>query len=344
MERFGTRENAGMIRFVVNSQIRSWTVEPQVVHRSLESTYRSSLGSGDLLPAFCSLAAAYAVSFDCGQKRLDEMESLGGTYSLEIQQGSSPVIAGIHDATWQLVLNLRSDARDVRSETAPGLSMTKDEALSYGNDFLEFAFLSRDLQLAYFLGEHKRAEDVRKRSEVAIKNITSSPHLILHNAYCALNCLMLCASGSEPVRKNAHYKAAVQHVAKLNHWIKDYGYRFGGHLIKLIQAEFSRVEGRYTLAEKNYQGSVWVAGRQGNHRDKGLAHELAGRFFIRDRKDETWAAYHFDQAVQAYHSWGATLLVNRLLEKYGDVVSRDPARSEVSSHLLSVQTHDSSVV
>ncbi|KAL7580342.1 hypothetical protein ACA910_004373 [Epithemia clementina (nom. ined.)] len=345
MQRFGTRENAGMIRFVVHSLIQAWTVEPQIVHRNLEANCRSSLVGGDLLPAFCSLATAYAISFDCGHQRLDEMESLGESYCLEIKQGGNRLIAGIHDATWLIVLNLRCDSSEVKLETASVLSMTQDEALSYGNDILEFAFLSRDLQLAYLLGEYKRGDDVRKRSEAPIRSMTSSPHLILHYSYCALNCLMLCASnGPEPVRKNSYYKMAVLHLAKLNKWQKEYGYRFGGHLVKLIQAEFSRVEGRYSLAEKNYQGSVWIASRQGNHRDKGLAHELAGRFFWRDRKDDTWAAYHFDQAIQAYHSWGATLLVNRLLEKYGEVVSSDPGRSDLSNQLLSAQSHESSVV
>ena len=347
MQRFGTRENAGLIKFVVHSQILGWTSEPQIVQRSLESTSRSTFGGGDLLPGFWSLAVSYAMSFDCGSKRLDELEMLGEAYSLQMKQGSCPIVAGVHDATWQMAVHLRGDkmeVKEVRMDSRNG-AMTQDEALSYGNEILEFAFLSRELQLAYFLGDHNRGEKARKRCETTLRSVASSPHLILHYSFSALNCLMLCSSNSaEPVRKNAYYKAANHHLVKLNHWQKDFGYRFGGHLVKLIQAELSRVEGKYSLAEKNYQGAVWIAGRQGNQRDKGLTHELAGRFFIRDRKDETWAAYHFDQALQAYHAWGGRLLVNRLLEKYGDVVSRDSGRSEVSSQLLSAQSHDSSVV
>lgn len=366
MQRFNTRENAGMIRFVVHSQIMAWTMDPSIVHGDLESNCRTCLATGDVLPAFCSLAAAYAIAFDCGAQTLEEMEALGETYSLEIKQGGNRVIAGIHDSTWQIVLNLRCDASDIlRLDNSLALSMAPDVALSYGNDVLEFAFLSRDVQQSYLLGDYKKADVARRKSETPMRSMTSSPHLILHYSYCALNCLMMCCStgGGEPVRKNSYFKLAIQYLAKLHHWQKDYGSCFGGHLIKLIQAEFARVEGRSSLAEKYYQASVWVAGRQGNLRDRGLAHELAGRFFLwggrradnhhnnrttntttGTRRDETWAAYHFDQAIQAYHAWGAKLLVNRLLDKFGEVVSRDSSRSEVSSQLLARQTHDMSIL
>jgi hypothetical protein len=81
----------------------------------------------------------------------------------------------------------------------------------------------------------------------------------------------------------------------------------------------SRVGGHYSAAQRNYETAIGDVDRLGNWREKGLAHELLGRFYLRDQNDEMWAAHHFDNAIQAYHAWGATALVNKLLDKYGYV-------------------------
>lgn len=348
MERFGTSDYPGMVMFLVNSQILNWTSDLPVVQKNLDRTHSVSMESGDTLSAFCSLAASYLVSYEAGNIKLEQLEVLGETYSRRIRETKSDFIALIHDTTWQTVLNLRGENFDP-TELAGRAIKNQDEAIllarTSGNDLLEFMVLSRQVQLSYLMGQHDRAESYRTRSDATVKSIASSPHLVSHTAYCALNCLALCASNSPGPKKNSTpYKIATKLFKKLHHWHDDQGYRHCRPLIYLIQGEIDRVNGNFTAAEKSFENALTDLDGSSNYRETGLAHELMGRLFLRDQKDESWAAHHFDHAMQHFNAWGATALVNKLLDQYGDVLPENPGQSEVSASLLAESTKNISVV
>uniref|UniRef100_A0A7S2Y7S1 Orc1-like AAA ATPase domain-containing protein n=1 Tax=Entomoneis paludosa TaxID=265537 RepID=A0A7S2Y7S1_9STRA len=348
LERFGSHDYPGMVMFLVHSQILNWTTDLPVVQTHLDNTYRVSMESGDVLSAHCSLGASYAIAYESGVKTLEEMENLGEVYSQRLRGNDSESIAAVHDTTWQTVLNLRGENFDAAELTGRAIK-NQDEAIllarTSGNELLEFMVLSRQMQLSYLLSKHDRADSLRARSESTVRSVASSPHLVSHVAYCALNSLALCPSNSPASKRNStHYKTAARLLKKLHHWHDDQGYRYCGPMLHLVQAEFYRVGGSLTTAERSYENAIADADRFGNLREKGLACELLGRFFLRDQQDETWAAHHFDNAMQAYHAWGATVLVNKLLDQYSDILPDNSKASEVSSALLSAKTNETNVV
>jgi len=348
MERFGSRDYPGMVMFLVHSQILNWTTDLPEVQKHLDRTYKVSMESGDVLSAYCSLGASYAISYESCAKNLEELEVLGEVYSRRIRDNGSESIAAIHDTTWQAVLNLRGESFDATELSGQAIK-NQDEAIllarTSGNDLLEFMVLSRQVQLSYLMGQHQRGDAFRARSDNTVRSMASSPHLVSHVAYCALNCLALCASNSPASKRNSsHYKTATRLFKKLHHWRDDQGYKYCSHMIDLVQAEFYRVGGDFNSAQRSCEQAIEDAEAQGNLREKGLAHELLGRLLMRDQQDEMSAAQHIDEAMQAYHAWGAVALVNRLLDSYGDILPENPEASELVSSFVSTKSNEPNVV
>lgn len=83
------------------------------------------------------------------------------------------------------------------------------------------------------------------------------------------------------------------------------------HLFMLVEAELARLEWRDPEAMSLYEQSIEAARENGFIQDKGIANELAGRFY-RQRGAATAADAYLLQARSCYLRWGADIKVREI--------------------------------
>ena len=104
--------------------------------------------------------------------------------------------------------------------------------------------------------------------------------------------------------KRKYKKKAAKSMKLIGKWLK------GGnvnvvHALHLLSAEEAALKGNKTKADEQFKLAIKVAAKNGFLQDRGLAHELAGRYHA-DQGDEYWTRYHLEQAGRSYSDWGAT--------------------------------------
>jgi PAS domain S-box-containing protein len=114
------------------------------------------------------------------------------------------------------------------------------------------------------------------------------------------------------------------HREQLYEWAETYPPTFGDKHA-LVAAEIARLEGRDTDAMRLYEQAIQSAREHGFVQNEGLAHEVAGRFYLA-RSFETIARTYLRNARNCYDRWGAFGKVKQLDELYPQLQEkRDPA-------------------
>ena len=86
------------------------------------------------------------------------------------------------------------------------------------------------------------------------------------------------------------------------------------HVLHLLSAEHAVLKGNKLVAEEQFKLSIAVASQNGFLQDRGIAHELAGKYYI-SQGDEYWARYHLEKAELSFSDWGAIIKVDQLREQ-----------------------------
>lgn len=82
------------------------------------------------------------------------------------------------------------------------------------------------------------------------------------------------------------------------------------HAMHLLSAELAALKGEKVNAEEQFKLAISAATKNGFLQDKGLTHELAGRYYAA-QGDISWAKYHLDLAERSFTDWGATAKVEQ---------------------------------
>jgi tetratricopeptide (TPR) repeat protein len=188
------------------------------------------------------------------------------------------------------------------------------------------------LQLAYIFGDYTLAGELAESSrDLGVKIAPGHQVVPRHYFYRGLTAVALAARGQQR-RKNLGRATAILNTLKK--WLGN-GCSDCLHMAQLLGAEIAAVKGAHQEAEELYQAAIQSATKGGFVQDKALAHERAGLFYIVfDKGDVYWAAYHFDNAIQCYESWGATAKLRQFLRQHGESVSGSRHLSEISQDLI----------
>jgi len=101
---------------------------------------------------------------------------------------------------------------------------------------------------------------------------------------------------------------------QLREWAMNYPPTFGDKHA-LVSAEIARLEGHDGEAMRLYEQAIQAAGDQGFIQNQGLAHELAGEFYLA-RGYTTGGRAHLKEAHSCFARWGAEGKVRQLEERY----------------------------
>lgn len=115
-----------------------------------------------------------------------------------------------------------------------------------------------------------------------------------------------------------HMREARRALALLKRWANN-GNPNCIHKVRLVEAEFARVKKRNSEARELYIGAIRAAELSGHIQDAATGHECAAVFFLRNINDQARAAIHIGQAIRLYTAWGATAVVQRIKQTYGDI-------------------------
>ena len=87
------------------------------------------------------------------------------------------------------------------------------------------------------------------------------------------------------------------------------------HTLHLLTAEFNVLKSNFVEAEESYKQAQTSAKRTGFVKDRALAHELAGVYYL-GKNDEYWAKHNMTSAHQAYTDWQARVKADHLKRRY----------------------------
>lgn len=107
------------------------------------------------------------------------------------------------------------------------------------------------------------------------------------------------------------------------------------HIQLLMEAEFFRISGDNSKAEKWYDAAISES-NNGKYAAKiALSNELAGRFYLEDERN-TSARFFLEEALYSYQIWGAAEKVKALKESYPFLVSSSRDKTKKKSTLTTL--------
>ena len=108
-----------------------------------------------------------------------------------------------------------------------------------------------------------------------------------------------------------------EHIGQLRRWADKAPMNFA-HKLWLVQAEVHRSRGEVVQAMQAYEKASQGARENDYLNEAGLAHALAAEFF-QDLGLSQAALHNAEQAAQAWRSWGAEALVEKLRERWPEL-------------------------
>jgi len=111
-----------------------------------------------------------------------------------------------------------------------------------------------------------------------------------------------------------HLETIVAHHMQLTVWAQNCAENFGDRAA-LVAAEIARIQGQDLDAMRHYEDAIQLAHEHGFVQNKGIACELAAKFYA-DRGFTTIAQTYFRCARSCYQRWGALGKVQQLDQRY----------------------------
>ena len=196
--------------------------------------------------------------------------------------------------------------------------------LAVGNNMCRALTIIMQIELHVIMHEMDEAMNLlRKYSSVRndIPGFFTGARLTVIEGLINLKAAQASTSNQER-RKNE--KKAKKAIKLIRNWLKSGNVNLV-HALHFLSAEHAALKRRKTLAEKEFKLAISVATKSGFVQDKGLTHELAGRYFI-EQDDAYWAEYHLDQAIEAFSEWDALTKVKQLREQKAELMERFEAK------------------
>ena len=166
-------------------------------------------------------------------------------------------------------------------------------------------FLGRITYL-FWMAEYKEVADLCKQKEHFQKFKIIDSMRCFYEGIASLS-LTRETSGEESQKSREKGIACVSHMTELE---KSSAWNFA-HRARLLQAELHFTMGFIALAESTYILAIQTAYEHKFKHDASLAHELYGKFCVKNRKLEK-GLEHLTLALDGYQDWGATRKVNDL--------------------------------
>ncbi|CAB9524922.1 Protein tyrosine kinase [Seminavis robusta] len=188
------------------------------------------------------------------------------------------------------------------------------------------------------LQSHVLLEECREALDCAKRTYAMGTELCIGQAYVPRTqfyrgVIHLSCAAKHSLTSWKHLYEAKRALSLLKKWAKNGENNHNSdHMISLLDAELARIRNRKTKAKQCYSNSIAQAQESGHIQDAALGHKCAAEFYLAVDKDKATAAYHAEQAVRCFRSWGASAVAAQLEQRYETLLVAEDGASSLNSN------------
>ncbi|MBG0861262.1 MAG: AAA family ATPase [Bacteroidales bacterium] len=322
LNRFNAREYETKINLLFNLFIRHWKDKLRKTIESFTESFQRGLETGDY--EFASLCAAYTGihSFHSGTRLVSAEEEMRKSIDM-VKRLNQEVILFVLRLNRQVALNL--------------MGKSKYRTLLIGEDYNETEMIAGFIKSKHTsdLGELYALksllcfmfDDTEQSLKIALEAEKFKQTLMglvyLHLIYFYTSLIFLSASTRVSKLKRLIFLGKVYfNQRQIKKWAV-YAPENFLHKWYLIEAERSRIKGKYLRAMRYYEKAVSLSRQNGYIHEEALANELAAKFYISRGNDRIARAY-IKEAFYLYTIWGAKAKADHLNEIYTNLLYAMP--------------------
>ncbi|ABW65840.1 AAA family ATPase [Desulfosudis oleivorans] len=317
---------------------RHWYQPARKSIDSFKRAYRHALKTGDISYAGHSINSMFMVRFFLGDN-LDAVYAYHQRHEAFIQKARSPFAVAHYKLLRQLYRSLKGQA------LSPAGLDTKDydtaaefaAVVDTGNLLLRFFFLLSQLKLYVFHRQWENGASLVERIQ-AMNYLPVGTLVVTEYCFFAfLSITNLIVAGTPPQQARRYSRRAARFIRRMRQWYRLQPDNFEP-MLRLMEAEKARVQGRPVQAQERYRQAVAAA------RDGGFTHlaalgcESAGNFFAA-QGDTVAARAYLAEARKAYLDWGATAKAADLEKQHAGLFAAIPGHTAVSISPLERADH-----
>jgi histidine kinase len=245
---------------------------------------------------------------------------------LEILEGfGQPFTLMLYKPTVQLVLNLMNPNETKEPARLVGSVLTETTLAAIKNDKsgrgIQY-FYRQQMILAYYLGDLRLA-GLMSSKLVVIRKEGRSSWLPARVFFQGLIAAALFKSGRPRYRPRAF-----RFLRKLKQFVKE-GNQNCLHLYQLLKAEILTFGCRVPAktVQREFDSVIAQCARSGIMHDQALGNELAGLYFLNQRKDLDWASTYLTRSYNLYRRWGAQAKTRQMEQVHGNLIEKSHIRN-----------------
>lgn len=318
-EKFGGTHAKARLLFVHASFVNHWREPFAACRRQLESAFASALELGNVFsPDYRTFDVMLAI---------EQGESLDTIIELSARHGGD---MRFPHPTVHLDLLLDAQfARCLKGRTRGFDSMDDDsfreadwlaDVAQAHVESSSFMRLVLRQMVAFIVGDHVSALQYADQAAALVDRMFGIPRVVSHHFFQLL-ALAALYSAADAARQELTRRTFLAKLPMFEAWAQHCAPNYLSRCA-LVKAEFARIEGRDTDAQRDYELAIQSARKNGSLHIEALACELAARFHAQRGLDTPADAY-LRRARACYAEWGADGKVKQLDDlhprlRYGD--------------------------
>ncbi|MEO5650497.1 MAG: serine/threonine-protein kinase PknK, partial [Ginsengibacter sp.] len=314
VEKYKSQFYKAETNFVVGYFAIPWRRPATEMEQYWQVAYEAGLEVGDFFHTSCA---------SCGTIQSYYMRGVGFT---DIMSASDRYIEFLkrikNNEAILTIASVQQSIKNLRGETTSKISFSsadfneeeyvKKLSEFHSRHFAHYYYINK-MQTLYLWGEYQKAYEISLISDQYLKDSPGMMHTAEHFFYKALIiCALFNESGNRQRRKWRRTLHKIRN--KFRSYSKGCTSNFM-HKYQLIEAEISRLDKKYELAENYYYSSIESATKYGYANILALANLRAGDFHFNLGRQRL-AGFHLRDAKYSYRTMGATAYADQLIQLY----------------------------
>ena len=333
-KKFVAPESNPKVSFIFNTMIRHWREPNHHTINCLREGIDCGIEVGDVEHACFSAKYYCTYLFFTGEPLTKAQEK--AQQQINVIRCFQQTFQLNYASIWQqLNLNLQGLVENPLLLVGDSLNETEiiDSWEQEGNATLLFAFYLAKLILCYNLKEYQLAVEYARKAKQYINAAIGTICFSMYYFYLPL--VILARYKQDKDKLLIAVKIAKGYRKKLRTWSK---LAPENHLNKyyLLSAEIYRAIGKNNQAAEYYDRAIDSAAQLGYLAEIALAQELAGEFYLSQKRNKI-ASYYLSDAYDTYNKWQASAKLAILKDRYSSLIKTP------SSEKLEIEITDSAV-
>lgn len=325
MNRLPVKHLEGRIRHVYNSLVRHWCEPVRNTLEPLRQAFTLCLEYGDFEYAAHAVGVRATYSFYAGIDLKDLLTDLTEALNIlkPLKQGPRLDYTKSVLQTVENLMGLTEDPTVLKGRFYDVEQMFKIHETSGDISLVNIDHMAQ-MYLAYTFGKYRRALDhADAMAEDPSGGMQGMYFQVPYTLMDSLVRLALVNDSPGPLRRRLMRRVR-SNLAKIKRWVKSSPENNLGKL-RLIQAEYMRVRGKWLKAHELYEESAQLAMENGIVHEEAMACELCGNMYIESGRSIIGMPY-LEKARDLYRYWGAKAKVDAMAGQYPQLALKDKQR------------------